>query len=383
MIERFMPKRRVDMHFGPLKRRNKPLVLTEEARHVDMPTWFAFDEETAMKKWGEDVDHIGGEEIYTEMQATSPIEIATESEDSTPEWFSFSDGYEMLADSPAENNTETPNWFQFSENEVETIKPIISVVSPPKGANYTSVGRKRNISWSAKTTNHIYQELPQKVTPSLEPIVIIDYDTRASQGLSLIARSLDSMDYVTKAIASHMAACNGSDGHKGKMLTSTTVSRAREKALLNVMNTAIGQKLSKGEEITQEDQKNIDAIVSMTYESTLGIDTSNIRDAGVDLSDMTQVQMLMPQIMPQHIHGAGCDHGSPISGSISLSPQSLSSSSLLESVLGKSGHEHHDKLFFCDSCKKSHKLHIHSKKDAVCPACKSRNLKEVKKKHRH
>ena len=347
-----------------------------------------------MLKWEAD----NPSQIVIEVQAETAKSTVNESE--LPSWFLFADTEEKVLDNSAIQSIEKadPERFHFSnegEHALET-KPAEIVESKPIDNVTRVTGRDHKKGYnkdlsndtlpaSAVFTPHVIRE----ALTNEEPVVFIDYDSQASEGLNKIAASLDSMDYVTKAIAKHMAACNGTDGHKVKSLTQETVAGAREKAMLNVMNTAVGQKLSRGEEITDKDQQQIDQIVSLTYESTLGINTTNIRESGVDLSDRSQVEMMMPYIMPEHVHGAGCDHGGSSgsirmsSGGISFGSYSLSSGSFFDKVAGKSGHEHHDKLFFCARCKKNHKIHVHNKGDVVCPQCKSRNIKEIKKQYSH
>lgn len=345
-----------------------------------LPEWFAFDEKTALAHWDLDNSLLSGAEILVQEEVTSG-----EKESTLPDWFQFSESEYVAVEVKGEVviPDEVPDWFSFSPADTEVIQKEENEAKAIQSNNREKPLPKSDIFYRAyKVTSGLKEE----TTAQSESVVIVDYDAQASKGLSKIAASLDSMDYVTKTIATHMATCNGADGHKARSLNEKTMSEARERAMVNVMNTAIGQKLSKGEELTEKDQQSLDEIISMTYESTLGIDTKNIRNNGVKLSDRSQVRSMMPHIIPEHIHGAGCNHGGAMNSSVTGSIYGwghLSGKSSFSSFFGHDNHEHHDKLFYCSSCEKTHRIHVHDPEDVVCPKCKSSNVKEVKEKRRH
>ncbi len=228
--------------------------------------------------------------------------------------------------------------------------------------------------------------LAKKNSVALSDLVVVNNVDTANAGAKQIKAALDSMDMVAgtfaKAIEAHMAACTGMDGHRSRRISKEQVSLARESAYANIMSTDIGKKLSKGEVLDEKETQALNEIVSLSYETELDIDTSVIRNQAVDLRNFDQITMLMPNLVPEHVHGAGCNHGGEaIDMSGMGSGNIFSDQHALDSIFGSS-HDHHDKLFYCDKCKKASKIHVHSKKDIKCAGCdSSRNMRELKGRH--
>ncbi|HRN70537.1 MAG TPA: hypothetical protein PLS49_05115, partial [Candidatus Woesebacteria bacterium] len=311
---------------------------TEEIPANILPDWFMTSESDS--------------EIIAEVTQEQTDSVIKEEEipDTLPDWFLVQEDELLIEAQEIEEVQQTNNTekVHFDIPDIQ-ISQITSHVNSPR-------------QYQSTTVSSIKVEVPS-IQQSIQEPVFHNFSAKASEGLQKIASSLDSMDFITKSIAQHMAACNGVDGHKGRAITAQAMDAARETALFNVMNTKIGRKISENTEITEEDQKIIEDIVSMTYQSQLGVDTSTIRQSGVSLSDFSQVQQLMPQIIPPHQHGAGCSHGgSGISGGSSVF---AGGTHFLENGSIFDKHDHSEPNVFC-KCGKTAHVHFEGKKLPKC-----------------